>query len=118
MKRITAVVCLISVIGVSVLSAHAPVNISLSFDGESKILTVEFIHKVRNRSDHFIDRVRVSLNGEEIVEQRLSLQETKDGGTLIYKLIDAAEGDEIEVLLDCVKGGKLKKKMTLEKRTG
>jgi len=78
----------------------------LTFDKETNLLNVEFIHKVDDVDKHFIFEVIVYLNKEEIVTQLIEKQENPEGGSLVYKLIDVKSGDKIKVKTNCNKTGK------------
>ncbi len=90
----------------AVIWAHPASDIGLDFDLETTLLTVNFNHQVKNAENHFIYEVKVFLNKDEIIEQKLEKQETAEGGELIYKIIDAKPGDEIKVQINCNKFGK------------
>jgi hypothetical protein len=94
--------------------AHAPQGLELMFDPETKQLHVSFTHKVNDMDRHFIDEVKVEYNGEEIIEQKPSLQENKDGGTFIYKIPEAKVGDKIKVMMNCNKIGKRSEEIEIE----
>lgn len=114
MKRTGLMTAVLLLTGFAALFAHAPAKIDLSFNRETGLLTVAFGHKVRDPGDHYIAGISVSLNGTEIILQKADLQDTADGGTFVYKIVQAKPGDTIEVLLECVKGGKMKKSLKIE----
>ncbi|MBN2414616.1 hypothetical protein JXO52_02190 [bacterium] len=114
MKRITIMSAVLLLLALAVSYAHAPAKIDLTFDAETHLLSVAFMHAVRNPADHFIDRVVISLNGEEIITQRANLQESEKGGAFVYKIFQAKPGDTLEVTLECVKGGKMKKTLEIK----
>ena len=96
------------------VSAHPPTKVNIEFDKETKILHVRFEHKVRNATDHFIYRILVRINEKDVIEQKVEIQDDKNGGYLTYKINHAVEGDAVEVQLDCVKGGKKSGKLLIE----
>jgi hypothetical protein len=104
-RRLYLLTALMFALGSSAVRAHGPARVNLTFDQEKQVLRIEFLHKVRNPADHFIYSIRIQRNGEEIVEQSVSRQETGDGGSFLYKIIDAAPGDELKVRLRCNKSG-------------
>jgi len=75
---------------------------------------VEFIHKVDDAEKHFIFEVIVYLNKEEIVTQLIEKQETSEGGSLVYKLVDVNIGDKIKVKTNCNKTGKKSAELVIE----
>lgn len=107
---LTMVVLIIS----SLLLAHPASKVEISFNTESKVLELSFSHKVKNVESHYIEEVKVELNGEEIILQSIASQENLEGSTLMYKIPEAKVGDEIEVITKCNKFGKKKAKLTIE----
>jgi len=97
-----------------VLNAHSASNVALSFNKEQNLLSVEFEHKVRDAEDHFIYEVRVYLNDNEIIIQKISKQESAEGGKLQYVIVDAVEGDKISVRAECNKSGKKTSEIVIE----
>lgn len=87
---------------------HSASEVDLIFDTESKILTIEAKHSVKDAEDHYIDEIVVELNGEEIITQVFKKQTNNDAQIVSYVIIDAEEGDEIEVITNCSKFGKEK----------
>lgn len=90
----------------SVVWAHPASEVVLDFDQETSILNVSFSHQVKDAENHFIYEVKVFLNKDEIIEQKLVKQEKSEGGELIYKIIEAKPGDIIKVQTTCNKIGK------------
>ncbi len=109
MKYVLLVICLI---GSSLLMAHPASEVNLEFDKETSMLTVNFTHEVKDAAKHFIFEVKVYLNKEEIIEQKIEKQDNVETGKLVYKIIDARSGDKIKVRTNCNKTGK--KSATLE----
>ncbi len=97
-----------------VLSAHPASGVDLSFDKETSLLTVDFQHKVSDADKHFIFEVTVYLNNDEIITQKIEKQESTDGGSLVFKIIDAVPGDTIQVKTNCNKSGKKSGELVLE----
>lgn len=102
----------LSLIAFSILNAHPASDVKAVFETETSLLRIDYTHKVSDGSSHFIFDVEVSLNGKKAVKQELWKQETNNGGSLIYKIIDAKPGDKITVFTECNKGGK--KSQTVE----
>ncbi len=91
---------------ISNLFAHSAKDVTASFDNETKLLKVDFTHKVSDESKHFIFLVKVEVNKKEIISQLISKQETNDGGELIFRIPDLKLGDEVKVIAECNKSGK------------
>ena len=103
---------LIVMFALSMLWAHPASDLEIQFDLETATLTVNYQHQVRDASSHYIEELKVSLNGEEIISQKLGQQADTDGGKLLYIIVDAKADDEIEVISKCNKFGN--KKATLK----
>lgn len=95
------------------LLAHPASKVMLDFNAETSELTVRFDHKVRDAADHFIYEVTVFLNNKEIIQQKLSSQDTTSEGKLIYRITDARAGDAIKVTTACNKSGKKSQTITV-----
>ncbi len=95
--------------------AHPPSDIKINYDPQTKILRVVIVHNVSNPSNHFINKVDVSLNGKEIIEQQLSRQDNNAEQTVSYLIPDAKANDVIGVEAYCSISGKLKKEITAKK---
>lgn len=88
------------------LFAHPASNVEVSYDVETQILNVSFEHKVKDADDHFIFEIKVYNGKKEIITQEISRQETLEGGSFQYKLIDVKPGDKLKVRTNCNKTGK------------
>lgn len=97
-----------------ILTAHPASGVELNFDKETSLLTVDFMHKVSDAGDHFIFEVKVYLNKDEIITQKIEQQETNEGGNLVFKIIDAKPGDKIKVRTNCNKSGKKSAELEIE----
>jgi len=95
----------------SIAYAHPPSNIIVSFDLETKMLKAVIIHNVNNPASHFIKKVDVALNGNEIIGHKLSRQDNNVSQTVAYLIPDAKAGDTLSVEAYCSISGKLEKKI-------
>ena len=109
-----SLVCVLLLFTFSIVIAHPASKIKLDFDTETKLLDIRFDHKVADPEKHFIYKIEIELNGKDVIEQNLSLQDTKTGGSLVYKLADAIAGDKIKVMLRCNKSGNKSKTLTIK----
>jgi hypothetical protein len=114
MFKLRFFIVLVILSAIVVLNAHPASNVSLTFDKEQNLLSVEFEHKVRNAEDHYISEVTVYLNDTEIITQKISKQESADGGKLLYVIVDTEVGDKISVGIDCIKTGKKTGEIVIE----
>jgi desulfoferrodoxin (superoxide reductase-like protein) len=97
----------------SFLLAHPASDLEISFEEETATLSVSYQHQVRDAETHYIEEIKVMLNGEEIIQQKLGKQAETAGGKLSYIIIDAQAEDEIEVISKCNKFGNKKAKLEI-----
>jgi hypothetical protein len=98
--------------------AHPPQDIIIRFDAETKFLQAIIVHNVSNPENHYIKRVDVGLNGEEIIDQKISRQDNNETQIVTYLIPDAKEGDKISVEAYCSISGSLKKEIEVGKQLG
>lgn len=91
---------------ISLLSAHPASKVEAKFDLVKKVLSVEFLHSVKDNSKHYITEVTVALNGKEIIKQNINIQDDNKKGDLVYKITEAKDGDTFKINTRCNKGGK------------
>ena len=100
------IVCLVTVCW-GVVSAHDPESVSIAYSIESGVLSVNVVHDSEDRTLHYIERVRISVNGVETTGNESSLldwDENEEGVVASYTL-SATLGDEIVVEVFCTEGG-------------
>ncbi|MFC1887407.1 hypothetical protein ACFLYK_01210 [Candidatus Cloacimonadota bacterium] len=114
MNRFKLILIVVFVALISILNAHPASDVEMTFDKETSILTVNYIHKVSDAEKHFIFETTVYLNKEEIITQAIQMQDTLEGGQLVYKIIDAKPGDKILVKTNCNKSGKKSGELVIE----
>ncbi len=96
------------------ITAHPAKKVDLVFDPVTHILQIRIDHEVKDAAKHFIEAVTVTLNGEELVIQKLSAQDDLTGLDLIYKLNTVKTGDAISVSTKCNIMGKKSGKLKIE----
>ncbi len=99
---------LILLVSVNYVFAHPPKGIELDYNAQDHLLNVKVSHLVKSPAKHYIDKITVELNGEEIISQKFSMQSSEKLQEVIYLIIDAKEGDEITVTAYCNISGKKK----------
>ncbi|MCF7794414.1 MAG: hypothetical protein K9N09_11510 [Candidatus Cloacimonetes bacterium] len=99
-------ILIVLILSSAFLIAHPASDIELTFDQETSILTVNYVHEVKDADKHFVYEIIVYMNGDEIIEQKMETQDNSEGGSVLYKIIDAKAGDEIKVRTNCNKTGK------------
>ncbi len=95
----------------SVAYAHPPSDIIITFNPKTKILNAVIMHNVSNPESHFIKKVDIALNGQEMIEQKISRQDNNVSQTVSYLIPDAKTGNILSVEAYCSISGKLKKEI-------
>lgn len=86
--------------------ADPPQNLALRFDAKNQILTVNIAHASTFTSLHYIKRVTVMKNNQEIKKTEYTSQPDKTSFSYTYQ-IPAAENDVLEVTAACnIQGSK------------
>jgi len=94
--------------------AHPPGNIEMSFNTENNMLEVTVPHNSSDNSGHFINNVKVYLNGNLHIEQDFIMQTDNEVQYLHYMLPGAKSGDNINLTAECNKFGSRESKITVE----
>ncbi|MCX7956738.1 MAG: hypothetical protein N2643_02440 [Endomicrobia bacterium] len=94
--------------------SHPPSKINFDFDMDKKKVIVTVEHKVKEPTDHFIDKITLSLNGKKIIEQVSSLQINNDVQIYEYLIPELSENDKIIIWSNCNKFGSLKKEFVVK----
>ena len=111
MRRVTVFLLLFFAAAVFNAYAHPPSEIKITFDPETKILQAVIMHDVKDPVKHFIKKVNVGLNGQEIISHTLSRQDNNENQTVSYLVPDAKAGDALSVGGYCSISGKLEKEL-------
>jgi hypothetical protein len=106
------------VIWITPVRGHPPAKIDMHFDLTAKVLSVSASHAVSDSTRHYVDRVVVKLNGDEIIEQEFRSQSDNHVQIVEYMIIDAKVGDEIEVTAGCNISGRIKRTLVVEEQIG
>ncbi len=110
MKRLLVVVMVVcSFLLVPLAWAHAPLNITMTYDAKAKIVTISIFHPVARPTTHYIKRVVVSLNGTKIADKSFYKQDTDVNQELILPVAQAKSGDRVSIEAYCNVGGSLAK---------
>ena len=106
-------ICLVST---SIVYAHPPKDIEISYDPATKILTAIIIHDTSNPLGHYIKKVDIGLNdgNEEIIQQIISKQDNNNSQKVSYYIPDAKANDRLSVEGYCSISGKLEKEITVK----
>lgn len=101
MKRFLLVLALLSMMGA--LFAHAPSLAGISYDPDTKLLTVNVNHNIGPTGDptrHFTKEGIIMVNGVQAVLQNYTFQENNKGMTIVSRLI-LKSGDKVDVKVKC-----------------
>ncbi|MDD5194853.1 MAG: hypothetical protein PHQ96_04145 [Candidatus Omnitrophica bacterium] len=114
MKKILALSVFLVVFALGAVAyAHPPSDIIITFDANTKILHAVIMHNTSNPLNHYIKKVDVGLNGNEIIEHTISREDNNVSQTVSYLIPDAKEGDVLSVEGYCSISGKLEKEITV-----
>ncbi len=95
------------------LYAHPPGDVDLEFNLEEHLLTVRVQHHTEAPLVHYINKIVVELNDNEMIVQRFKKQPTKNIQIAVYKMIDAKIDDVIQVTAYCNINGKKKETLVV-----
>ncbi len=96
------------------LTAHAPSDMTLTYEPETNLLTVEIDHGVRDTDRHYIDNVKLTNEGKEVIIHNISRQENEKGITLIYRIPDIAAGSVLSVTATCNRIGRMTRSIEIQ----
>lgn len=96
------------------LFAHPPGKPEISYNKKTGDLTIEFSHPVKDASKHFIEKIWVYINGNEVeviaYEEQTSLEEHR----VVLNMPNLESGTKIKVKASCNIFGKKKGKYKVE----
>lgn len=92
--------------------AHPPQLIDLKVDGLNIDITV--FHSVSQPQKHYINEIRVFVDGVELVLQKFIQQATTEEQKAVYFIPSLKQGDVIRVFAKCSEEGKLLKEFKVE----
>jgi len=90
--------------------AHAPSDMSISYNELSKMLNVTLTHQVPNPQAHYVREVRITINGNVVHDSPYASQPAPDTFTYTYPLLPMP-GDTIEVTASCNIAGSISRTM-------
>ena len=86
--------------------AHAPSNLSMDYDEAEQSLEVTVTHTVSDPTDHYIERIEVTRNGELIIDEDYNEQPSDSTFTYSYD-IETTSGDTLQAEAFCNRFGTL-----------
>jgi hypothetical protein len=98
----------------SLAYAHPPQDIIITYDANTKMLKAVIVHNVSNPDKHFIKKVDIGINGQEIIEHKVSRQDNNNDQTVVYLIPDVKPQDKLSVEAYCSISGKLEKEIVVK----
>lgn len=114
-KIILAVFLSFFVLPSSLVYAHPPSGITITYDQSTKTLKAVIAHAVSNPESHFIKTVEVFLNGKKIIQHTILKQEYNGSQTVVYMITDSKPGDILSLEAYCSISGKMSKDLKIDK---
>lgn len=98
----------------TLVCAHPPKDIKITFAPKTKILTAVIYHDVLYPKFHYIKTVEVDINNKKAFESTFTQQDNPLTRTVNYKLSNIKSGDTVSVEAHCSLIGKLKKEIIIK----
>jgi hypothetical protein len=86
--------------------AHPPQTVVVTFDPETWVISATIIHPVSNAEKHYIFKVDVLVNGQEIISQKITRQSDPMQEKVLFRIPDIKAGDTVTVEAYCNISGK------------
>lgn len=96
----------------STVLAHPPVDMEINYDIESQQVTVMITHETPGPTVHYINRVTIEVNDNEILSEDYQSQPTNDVFSYTYD-VSAEIGDVITVTAYCNIQGSISRSLTI-----
>lgn len=113
MKKVCLAMLFLTIF-VSPVLAHPPTKVEISFNASTRMLTAAITHPVENPENHYVGKVDVAINGNEVLEHKLSRQDNADTQVVSYLIPDAKTGDVISVEGYCNISGKKEEEIRIQ----
>ena len=84
--------------------AHALNGMNFGVSSNPPTLNILIYHEVEDPNTHYVNLVRISVNGSEVISTEYTNQPLTGGGTYDYPF-NYSVGDRIEVYASCIEGG-------------
>lgn len=85
-------------------TAHSPALVSLVYDSQNQTLKVTTTHQVSNPAGHYVFKVAVQKNSEQVLTNEYKSQPTSSTFSYDYP-INATKGDVLKATAYCVIAG-------------
>ncbi|MGB3341415.1 MAG: hypothetical protein WBB37_08040 [bacterium] len=96
---------------------HPPTEVKVTFNQETTTLMVSVSHVVGKIDKHYIEKIVVELNDEEIITQKFSTQNSGAKQEVSYIIPGAQVGDTFSVTAYCNISGKKTETLLIEEET-
>ncbi len=100
-------------LAVSTVSAHPPLDMTLSYNLNNQLLNVTITHETPAPTIHYINQVDIEKNGELYLSEEYDSQPTNDVFTYTYN-VNASIGDELTVTAYCNIQGSITRSITVK----
>lgn len=94
------------------VSAHSPSGVEIDYDAETNTLSVDVYHTVSDPNSHYIEEIEVYLNDVLEIERTYTSQESTSSMSDTF-IIEATDGDVIEVEAYCNQFGSFENTLTI-----
>jgi hypothetical protein len=115
LKSMSSFVFILCLVGF--VYGHAPASIDLAFDRETSTLNISISHMVGKITKHYINKLVVELNNEEIIVQKFNTQYSAAVQKASYIIPGTKPGDVFTVTAHCNISGKKKQILRIEETT-
>ncbi len=103
------IITLIFVLIASFIFAHAPSEITLNYDANTKMLSINVVHMIKSTQipdpmKHFIKEITVTVNGKDVIVENIAFQQS-DNGEKASLLLNVNANDKVSVKAVCSVSG-------------
>ncbi len=95
------------------VTAHPPAQVSLAYDSQNQSLKVTTTHQVSDPTSHYIFRIEILKNGEQVITKEYTSQPTLSTFSYDYPL-NATKGDVLKATAYCIIAGSRSAEITVE----
>lgn len=102
-------ITIVFILIVSIVFAHAPSDITLSYNAGTKMLSINVIHMISNTPvtdplKHYIKDITVSVNGKDLIVENIAFQQSDNGEKCSF-LLNVKTNDKVSVKAVCSVSG-------------
>jgi hypothetical protein len=94
-------------------AAHPPAQVSLAYDSQNQSLEVTTTHQVSDPTSHYVFKIAVQKNGEQVLTKEYTSQPTSSTFSYNYSL-NASKGDVLKATAYCIIAGSKSAEITVE----